>query len=112
LCPDVVHHVLALYSLSEESAVEFPRLLHQVCVDAGEGLWSPLPVTEFNFCTQHLEAFQQLRQGLNIGEVVLTVNETARSTRVVGEGSYLINGGLGGLEGQTRIGRRLEIIIG
>jgi len=97
--PDIDYHILALDTIIQENPDLFQALLHRVCEDVDNGYWTALPLQTFDFVSDYKNAFRHLRDGKIIGKTVLKVRplviEAAADS--IGEGAYVITGGLGGL---------------
>ena len=96
--PDVAYHVVALDTLGETQPQRFQELLHRVCLGVDQSHWRALPLTVYDFHREYKRAFRMLRDGKNIGKVVLSMAPVEkREALTVGEGAYVVTGGLGGL---------------
>ena len=112
--PDVLYNLLALDNKRSEDPIWFNSFLRDIVKEFELGIWKPVNVNVFDFCSEYIDAFQLLMKGRSIGKVVLyhgfrlfdktnlipsTVLSTSNSNSAmtVRNGVYIITGGLGGL---------------
>lgn len=95
--PGLEYHTIALDSLSASDPAMVGGMLGELMVHFREGRLVPLSWHGFSL-DKALDAFRFMQQARHIGKIVITQSEAAqRPMPVLGDATYLITGGLGGL---------------
>ena len=98
--PDVAYFALALPELARTDPTLLGSMLREIVRLASEGELTPLPRTVYPIGGA-ADAFRFMAQGKHIGKIVVTQEVdpvgAREESRIHGDGTYLISGGLGAL---------------
>ena len=90
------YHVVDCSEIAQRDPAIIGATLGRILADIASGELAPLPLTTFHF-RDAASALRFMAQAKHIGRLVLRMPAPAARTRICGEGTYLVTGGLGGL---------------